>query len=121
MDTFKGRIILGLTEHVFILGKQEHGEALKKSCIARIDTGAKRSSIDIHLAKSLGIIPSKQKAVIRSATGRTIRPLASVSIILKDKKYTSKFTLIDRTPMSYQCLIGTDILEKDFIIDPRKK
>ncbi|MBS3127818.1 ATP-dependent zinc protease [Candidatus Woesearchaeota archaeon] len=113
----KDRVIIGIDEPIIVLGKEDK----RKEAIARIDTGARRSSLDIEFAKRLGILPSARSITIRSASGKTKRPLASVTVLIKGKPYEAEFTLISRSEMTYTCLIGRDILEQGFLIDPIKK
>ena len=115
------RVIIGLSEPITILGKKEGSKQKKRIVHARIDTGAKRSSLDILFAEKIGIYPSSRTVSIRSASGKTKRSLAHVTILIKGKPYHADFTLIDRSEMTYTCLIGRDILEQGFLIDPLKK
>lgn len=116
------KITIGLLEKVTILGKdQDTKKTLEKSCTARIDTGAKRSSLDINLAKTVGIVPSKKKIIVKSASGKSVRPLVKAKVILKKRTFRTEITLIDRSNLKYKCLIGRDILSKGFMIDATKK
>ena len=116
----KGKTIIGLVEHVTFLGKKG-GHHKQLSCLARIDTGAKRTSLDISLAKSLGIHPDGTHTHIRSASGKTTRPLTEATVILKGKRFHVEINLIDRSHMKYQCIICRTILQQGFLIDPAKE
>ena len=87
---------------------------------AKIDTGADVSSIDIGLAAKLQLGPIVQRSRIKSAHGRTRRPVISVDFIMAGKKVTGLFNLSDRHRLKYKILIGKNILKEDFIIDPLK-
>lgn len=106
------RLVLGLTESIVIAGER---------MIARIDTGAERSSIDKKLADRLGADPvGVQK--IRSASGRSVRPIIPVKIEICEQELDGEFTVADRSNMNYKVLIGQDILKKGkFLIDPLKQ
>ncbi|MBU1204611.1 MAG: RimK/LysX family protein [Nanoarchaeota archaeon] len=113
----KERTIIGCREPVFLkLGNKKRG------FIARIDTGAKTSSLDMQLAVELSHSKILKTKVIKSANGIGLRPVIKVEIILAGKKITSNFTLADRSRMKYKILIGRNILRKEkFLIDPLKK
>lgn len=109
---------MGTVEQVII--KSNNGDKLVE---ARIDTGAKLSSIDTNLVAELGlghnsILKAKK---IKSAQGRSLRAVIKVRIILKGEEFNEDFTITDRSHMSYPVLIGRNILGKGFIIDPNEK
>jgi|TARA_Y100000310_G_scaffold270936_1_gene285027 hypothetical protein len=88
---------------------------------ARIDTGAKRSSINKSLVKKLNLGPISGKIQVKSSNGIAMRPLIKIEFRLKDKKISSEFTVTDRSHMQYSILIGRNSLRKGFLIDPSKK
>ena len=108
-------IIIGLVEKVTV-----HGEENTKSVKARIDTGAAYSSIDTHLAAELRLGPIEEVKIIKSANGRKTRPAIQTTITLAGKDCKGIFTLADRGHMKFDVLIGRDILEQGFLIDPNK-
>lgn len=110
------QIIIGLEEKVSFQTKEGI-----KSYPARIDTGAARSSIDKKLAYELGLGPVIGEMKIRSADGRSTRPIIEIEITLSKKKLIGKFTLAKREHMKFPVLIGRDILEQGFLIDATKK
>ncbi len=110
------RIILGLVESVAV-----NADGRVENILARIDTGAERSSIDLALADRLQLQLEEKMKSIRSVHGRSRRPLAFVEIGIADQRLKSKFTLSDRSRMKYKLLIGHDILKQgNFLIDPLK-
>ncbi|MFC1768323.1 RimK/LysX family protein [Nanoarchaeota archaeon] len=109
-----GKIVIGLVEQVKINNKSK-----THSCLARIDTGATKSSIDSNLAKDLELGPIVASKLVRSAHGKKRRPVIMVKIELTGKNIEEEFTIADRSHMKYPVLIGQNIL-KDFIIDPSK-
>ncbi|MFA5142239.1 MAG: retroviral-like aspartic protease family protein [Candidatus Woesearchaeota archaeon] len=112
----ESRIVLGLIEPVKILIGDN-----QEPILARIDTGAERSSIDHELALKLGVEKQSFKKRIRTVLGRSIRELANINLELADQKLESQFSICDRSHMNYKVLIGQDILKKgNFIIDPLK-
>ncbi|MBW3012272.1 RimK/LysX family protein [Candidatus Woesearchaeota archaeon] len=112
------KVLIGLTEKVTV--KSMNGSRDKKA-IARIDTGATKSSMDTDLAASLSLGPIIDTTLVKSASGSSVRPVIVAKIMLKGKEVESKFTLADRKHMSYKVLIGQNILkEGGFLIDPSK-
>ncbi|MBN2142923.1 30S ribosomal protein S6--L-glutamate ligase, partial [Candidatus Woesearchaeota archaeon] len=63
-DRLKGRIIIGLTEKIVVKGEKEDREL-----IARIDSGATKSSIDLTLASKIGLGPVVDSKLVKSAHG----------------------------------------------------
>ncbi len=112
------RPILGLIEHVLIIGNK----GLQEKVLARIDTGATSSSIDERLAEKLDLGPMVRSKLVKSAAGSKRRPLIRVKIKINGTVMEEEFTVADRAHMTYPLLIGQNILKKErFLIDPLKK
>ena len=108
------RTVLGLTEEVTIIGEKE-----SVTMIARIDSGATASSIDKNLADKLDLGPEIRTKIVKSASGINKRPIIKAKVKIKDIELEDEFTLADRSHMTYQILIGQNILKKgEFLIDP---
>ena len=112
---FNDRIILGLIEEVTIKGPK--GE---KTVLARIDTGATMCSIDDSLVEELELGPVIREKKVKQSTGITNRPVINVNCTLKGKDLTGEFTVADREHMKYQVLIGKNLLQEGFLIDPNE-
>jgi len=111
------RTVIGLTEEIKL-----NGNGSDQTVIARVDTGATKSSIDLFLASKLRLGPVIESKLIRSAHGTKLRPVIEADIVIRGKKIVSKFTLADRSHMKYPMLIGQNILKKEgFLIDPMLK
>ena len=110
-----GRLVIGLAEKVSV--KYEKGG---KSVVAKIDTGATKSSIDTNLAAELKLGPVIKSKLVKSAHGSKLRPIIEAEIELAGKKIKSEFTLADRAHMKYRILVGQNILKDGFLIDPTK-
>ena len=110
-------IIVGLTEKV----KIETKEGKKKIIMAKIDTGASKSSLDLNLASQLKLGPVIKSKIVKSAHGNRLRPVIMASIELAGKKIKTQFTLADRRHLRYQVLIGVNVLKKGFLVDPSKR
>ncbi len=106
-------IRIGFVEKVTI-----YGASKKKKALARIDTGAQNSSIDMALVKELNLGPTVREARIKSANGIKIRPVIMVEFEIEGKKMKSQFTIADRTHLKYNVLIGRNVIREGFIIDP---
>ncbi len=112
------KTILGLTAKVTLRGPSGKEE----KTLARIDTGATKSSLDSSLAEKIDIIASAKTKVVRSASGVKRRPLVVVKIRLGPHFMQEEFTLAERSHMTYPVLIGQNILKKgDFLIDPQRE
>ena len=110
-----GKIVIGLAEKVKIYHPRGN-----KIVIAKIDTGATKSSIDTNLAAELKLGPVIKSKLVKSAHGSKLRPIIEATIELAGKKIKSEFTLADRAHMKYRILIGQNILKDGFLIDPTK-
>ncbi len=112
-----GKTVIGLAEPVTIFTK----EGIKKTIMAKIDTGASKSSVDINLASHLKLGPIVKSKLVKSASGNKMRPVIEVEIALADKKMKDEFTLADRWHMKYRVLIGQNVLRHGYLIDASLK
>lgn len=109
------RIILGLTEDVYIIDN-DHNKKVR----ARIDTGAITSSIDKSLVSDLNLGPYVKTTTVVSSQGRVERPSLFIKVNVKGKELRIRFTVADRSHMKFPMLVGQNILKKGFLIDPNK-
>jgi hypothetical protein len=105
------KVVLGCIETVNIKGRKFK---------ARIDTGARTSSIDKFLAKRLSLGPVIKKTKITSSHGESLRPVIRTNIKIKDSSIKVSFNLADRSKMKYKVLIGRNVLRNRFLIDVSK-
>ncbi len=112
-----GKTVIGLVEPVTIFAK----DGVKKTIMAKIDTGASKSSVDINLASQLRLGPIVKSKLVKSASGNKLRPVIEVVIGLAGKKMREEFTLADRWHMKYRILIGQNVLKHGYLIDPSHK
>ena len=111
------KITIGLYEKITLVGNRTSN----KEMVARIDTGATRSSIDVKLAASLKLGPVIKTKLVKSAHGSTLRPIVEGQLIIAGKKIKTHFTIADRVKMKYKLLIGQDVLKRgNFLIDPSR-
>jgi hypothetical protein len=114
---YNNKTVIGIVETVTVVGPKGSKEVL-----ARIDTGATKSSVDVKLAAELALGPILKAKLVRSASGAGLRPVVKTKLILADKELSAEFTLADRSNLKYPVLIGQNILlNGGFLIDPVKE
>ena len=98
---------VGYTEHVAVSGGQQIEYAVAKS-----DTGARRTSIDIDIAAAIRAGPVVDTTRVKSGTrnGHQKRPLVDIHLRLGDQWHTTTASLEDRSHMNYPVLLGRDVL-----------
>lgn len=103
------RATIGYTEHVSV-----SGTAGTEKAIAKSDTGARRSSIDLELAAEVGAGPIKQSTRVRSGLRQTskARPVVDIIIGVRGEWHSVTASIEDREHMAYPVLLGRDILKK---------
>lgn len=115
------RKVLGLIEHISIIGEDSKGRERGLIIKAKVDTGASRSSISKNLVKKLNLGPHKKTTLIKSAIGVERRKVIKVRIRLKGKTLKAFFSVANREHMTYGVLIGQNILRMGrFLVDPLK-
>ena len=114
---YRGKTIVGPVEHVRMIGPS----GASRTVLARIDTGATKSSIDVRLAALLELGPILKTKLVKSASGKGRRAVVEAKLVLANKEFKTEFTLADRSDMKYPVLIGQNILSKGFLIDPMKE
>lgn len=92
----------------------------KHKILARIDTGAARSSLDKSLAQQFalaqeGIVVGYKQ--VESSFGRQKRPVIAVCFWLARRKIYTTCTLADRKKLTYKMLIGRRDLSR-FLVNP---
>jgi hypothetical protein len=115
-DKAGASIIVGLTESIAFTDNGNN-----KEVIAKVDTGATKSSIDSNLAEQLKLGPIIKSKVVKSVHGNQLRPIVEAEIVLAGRRIKSEFTIADRTHMKYKVLIGVNILKNGFLVDPSKQ
>ncbi len=109
---------IGLTQKMTVLGNKNKSKVV----VARIDTGAVISSIDLKLAAELGLGPVVRTKKVKNANGMTERPIVYCKFKIKGKTYRAEVTLADRHNLKFRALIGQNLLKKtNFYINPRLK
>ncbi|MBW2969051.1 retropepsin-like domain-containing protein [Candidatus Woesearchaeota archaeon] len=110
------QINIGFKSKVTFYGKKKN-----KTVMARIDTGAKRCSIDKKLAEQIGIGKISKYIIVKSASGTGKRPIVRLKIKIKGKAFYAHCTIADRSRLKYPALIGRNILCKGFLVGSQRK
>lgn len=98
---------IGLTATITI-----GGEGNTTSVQAKVDTGARRTSIDSQLASTIQAGPIVETATVHTAstTEPRVRPVTPVTIKLQGKEHTVHASIEDRSHMNQDVILGRDIL-----------
>lgn len=137
-DRLKGKVVIGEVENFYLAGP---GLIYK----ARIDSGAETSSIDarditrferdgsnwvrfdvpvpgtedfVTLEKE---ISRRVKVIQASAEGSERRVVVELQFTIGDHQQVAEFTLADRSNLTYQALIGRNVLRDVMLIDVGKE
>jgi len=110
-------LVIGYTEEVVVSGTS--GSA---SVVAKSDTGATRTSIDTRIAAEIGAGPIKSLTKVRSGSSKSsrTRPVVDIVVGIGGTRHTVTASIEDRSHMSYDMLLGRDIL-KDYQVDVRRR
>ncbi len=107
------KTIVGFESKIKIIGPNKTIESM-----ARIDTGARTCSIDMKLAAELNLGPIIETRFVNSASGHSVRPIMKAKFKIQDRIIETDVTIANRSHLKYPVLIGRNLLNKDFIIDP---
>lgn len=108
------KLKVGLIEQVKLVGTKKTVKVPGK-----FDTGARRTSIDVKLARKIGAKKiGKQK--VSNVHGHSIRPIVDIKLEINGKKLRTQANVFNREHRTYKVLIGRDIIFSNFIIDLTK-
>ena len=88
---------------------------------AKIDTGARRASLDTDLAKKLGLGPVERRVHTRSAAAEhpEARDVVRVTLVIDSRVFDAHAAVTDRKDMKYHVIVGMDVLRHSgFLISP---
>lgn len=111
------RVVIGVVEEVLVRGPSGGIRVL-----AKIDTGAARTSLDTDLAKRAGLGPVMDRVRIRAAAAEKPeeRDVVSARLVIRGKEFRAAVAVTDRKDMRYRMIVGMDVLRgSGFLIDPR--
>jgi hypothetical protein len=109
-------ITIGTVEPVIVIGPKGQVRVL-----AKIDTGAARTSLDTDLAMSTGLGPVLNRVRIRAAAADEPeeRDVVPAKVIIAGREFSVEVAVTDRKDMRYHMIVGMDILrDAGFLIDP---
>ena len=112
------RTAIGVVEEVVIRGSKGDIRVL-----ARIDTGAARTSLDTDLALRAGLGPVFDRVRVRAAAADEPeeRDVVDAKILIAGREFDVAVAVTDRKDMRYHMIVGMDILrEAGFLVDPSK-
>ncbi len=135
----------GLFAQDFVIGKYDRLDLPVlnlKNLRAKIDTGAKTSSLHCSYIKQIDentvvfevldethkkytekrySMPIERIASVRSSNGIVEqRFVISTKVVIFAKSYDTEFTLRNRTKMNYPILLGREFLKQGFLVDVRE-
>lgn len=105
----KPRHVLSVVEPVTFVSR-----TVSVTVKAKVDTGAKRTSLDAGFAEALGVEPNGRTVRVRSANDDDPkrRPLVEVPLRVGGKEFRIEASLANRAKMSYPVIIGRDVLSE---------
>lgn len=116
----EGVKILKITETV----KVQTRDGQRAPVLARVDTGAFRSSIDWGLAKKMGLLKKdnvlwRKRFAYRSAAGRQSRPVIGLTFWLAGRRIKTSASTTDRSKMKAPMIVGRNDLD-GFMVRPQE-
>ncbi len=115
LEEISGRKVIGINEPIEILDNDEN----KHPTMAKIDTGAYRTTICQTLADKLNLNKIISHKKVRGALGIEERPIINLSFILDKRLVTTEAFVADRSEMKYDIIVGRKDLKR-FLVDPAK-
>ncbi len=98
--------VIGYTEPVQVGGKHA-----SRRVVAKADTGATRTSVDIELAGEIGAGPILDHASVKGGDDGSPRPIVPVDIRIDDYVHEVEVNVRDRSHLDHDVLLGRDILD----------
>ncbi len=108
--------VIGIFENVSV----RNGKKKMIEIRAKIDTGAKSTSIDAQMAKELGLLTADNilwTKKVKNSLGIEERSLIALTIKLKGRIIKTRANVTDRKNLRRQLLIGRRDL-REFVVDP---
>jgi RimK family alpha-L-glutamate ligase len=105
---FEEPTTIGFTEYVAISGTSG-----TKTVVAKSDSGAARTSIDLRLAADIGAGPIHTISKVRSGSSKQgkSRPVVDLVLGIRGDQHTVSANIEDRAHMTHPVLLGRDILK----------
>jgi hypothetical protein len=112
------RTTIPVVEEVTVVGPKGTVRVL-----ARVDTGAARTTLDTDLAARAGLGPVLDRVRIRASAASTPeeRDVVHAKVIIEGREFEVPVAVTDRKDMRYHMIVGMDILrDAGFLVDPSK-
>ena len=103
---FADPVVIGLTEHVVV-----NGTSGTRTVVARADSGASRTSVDLHLAADIGAGPIHTAERSGRSPVKT-RPVVDLVLGIGGIQHTVEASIVDRRDDNYPLVLGRDVLSK---------
>lgn len=110
--------VIGIIEPVVVRGRLG-----KVKVLAKIDTGASRTTVDTDIAARVGLGPVLGTVRIRQSISKhpEIRPLVEAHLVLAGEAFDVSAAIANRQEMKYEVIVGMDILRRGkFLVDPAR-
>jgi len=115
LEEISGKKVIGINEPIEILDKNKN----KHPIMAKIDTGAYRTTLCKGLAKKLEINKIIDSKRVRGALGSEERDIINFSFYLDKRLVGTEAFMADRDELKYDIIIGRKDLKR-FLVDPAK-
>jgi len=115
LEEISGRKVIGINEPIEILDREKN----KYPTMAKVDTGAYRTTLCKSLAKQLGIDQTIGYKKVRGALGSEERSIINFSFYLDKRLVGTEAFMADREELKYDIIIGRKDLKR-FLVDPAK-
>jgi hypothetical protein len=109
---------IGVVEEVTVVGSKG-----RVAILARIDTGAARTTLDTDLVARVGLGPVMRRVRIRASAADEpqVREVVPAKIIIAGREFDVAVAVTDRKDMRYHMIVGMDILrDSGFLVDPSR-
>lgn len=111
-EEYGNKKVINVFEQVEVISSL--GKKLK--LLAKVDTGAWRTSIDEDLAEKLGLLANSYKIIkIRSSFGIEERKIVPLTIKIKDELIATEVSIAQRSELKYKVIIGRRDI-KNFLV-----
>lgn len=113
------RKAIAVVEEVTVIGPKGRIPVL-----ARIDTGASRTTLDTELAARAGLGPVLKRVRTRASAADEPeeRDVVAAKVIIAGQEFDVSVAVTDRKDMRYHMIVGMDILRHSgFFVDPSRR
>ncbi|MEK7571581.1 MAG: sugar-transfer associated ATP-grasp domain-containing protein [Patescibacteria group bacterium] len=111
--------VLTVIQPITVYGSQTKGTAFRKetNVLAKLDSGAYRTSIDRKLAEELHLPIREEKVYVQSASGRAHRNTVRLTFKLANRTIKTIASVVDRSHLKFPIIVGRIDLQ-GFLVQP---